>query len=454
MAMVWLLLLLGVSGALGYFSSDEVLSLPGLSTRLNFRQWSGYLQAAPGIHLHYWFVTSQRDPVQDPLILWLNGGPGCSSLDGFLAENGPLHVKDDGSTLYINEYSWNKVANVLYLESPAGVGFSYADDQVYATNDDEVADNNYLALQDFFRKFPSFMKNDFYVIGESYGGIYTPTLSLRIANGAAPINLKGFAVGNGLSSNYFNDQSLVYFGYYHGLFGDTLWANLNTYCCNGGTCNFFNNTDYFCQESIKEAFFIIYDSGLNVYSLYMDCAGGIPTSYKRFLTDMKNLFQFYQFQAVKSTEKAINMAPPCINDTAQWTWLNRADVRRALHIPEWVQAWELCSAVVSESYHRTYSTMYDFYLKLLGKGLRVLVYNGDTDMACNFLGDHWFVQSLNQQKTVNYQPWIHNNQIAGFYEKYGDLTFLTVKGAGHMVPQWAPARALKMVTSFLSNSPY
>ncbi|XP_072374729.1 lysosomal protective protein-like isoform X2 [Scyliorhinus torazame] len=393
--MWWSLLLLCVAGALGHYAPDEVLSLPGLSTQLNFRQWSGYLQASTGKHLHYWFVTSQLNPLKDPVILWLNGGPGCSSLDGFLSENGPLHVNDDGSTLYINEYSWNKVANVLYLESPAGVGFSYSDDKVYTTNDDEVAENNYLALQDFFSKFPNFTGNDFYVIGESYGGIYTPTLSLKIANGPAKINFK-----------------------------------------------------------LKEVFMIIYNSGLNVYSLYMDCAGGIQRNNMRFHRDVKNLFQFYQFEIMENADDSGNLVPPCINGTAQRTWINHANVRKALHIPENVQSWELCSSVVGDSYQRIYNNMQDFYLKLLSKGLRVLVYNGDTDMACNFLGDNWFVQSLKQKKTLDYQPWTYNKQIAGFYEQYGNLTFLTIKGAGHMVPQWAPARALKMFESFLSNSAY
>ncbi|XP_041047592.1 lysosomal protective protein-like [Carcharodon carcharias] len=449
-----LLLLFCVSSALGYYAPDEVLSLPGLNTRLNFRQWSGYLEASHGQHLHYWFVTSQQNPTNDPVVLWLNGGPGCSSLEGLLAENGPLHVHEDGSALYINKYSWNKVANVLYLESPAGVGFSYSDDQIYTTNDIEVAENNYLALQDFFRKFPSFRSNDFYVTGESYAGVYVPTLSLKIANGPAKINFKGYAVGNGLSSTFFNDQSLVYFGYYHGLFGDTLWKDLNTYCCQGGSCNFVNNNNYYCQESVREVFMIIYKSGLNIYSLYLNCPGGIGASNSRFLTELKNLFRFYKFGITENAGTQRNLAPPCVNDTADWTWLNRADVRKALHIPDFVQPWQLCSTVVGGTYQRIYSTMHDFYLQLLSKGLRVLVYNGDTDMACNFLGGNWFVQSLNQQKTLDYQPWIYNDQIAGFYEQFGNLTFLTVKGAGHMVPEWAPARALKMFESFLSNSPY
>uniref|UniRef100_A0A4W3GKW3 Carboxypeptidase n=1 Tax=Callorhinchus milii TaxID=7868 RepID=A0A4W3GKW3_CALMI len=99
-------------------------------------------------------------------------------------------VKDDGQTLYVNEFSWNRISNVLYLESPAGVGYSYSDNGNYTTSDTEVAEDNYLALQDFFTKFPNFTKNEFYVIGESYGGIYTPTLSLRIVTGGTKINLQ------------------------------------------------------------------------------------------------------------------------------------------------------------------------------------------------------------------------------------------------------------------------
>uniref|UniRef100_A0A1A7XN05 Carboxypeptidase n=1 Tax=Iconisemion striatum TaxID=60296 RepID=A0A1A7XN05_9TELE len=202
------------------YAPDEVTDLPGMTFKPNYRQWSGYLKAGQGKFLHYWFVTSQHDPMKDPVVLWLNGGPGCSSLDGFLSENGPFHVNNDGATLYENVFSWNKYANMLYLESPAGVGYSYSDDQKYETDDDKVAADNYQALQSFFVKFPNFTRNEFFIFGESYGGIYVPTLSLRVATGQAKINFKGFSVGNGLSSFALNDESLIYFGYYHGLFGE------------------------------------------------------------------------------------------------------------------------------------------------------------------------------------------------------------------------------------------
>uniref|UniRef100_A0A671MA78 Carboxypeptidase n=1 Tax=Sinocyclocheilus anshuiensis TaxID=1608454 RepID=A0A671MA78_9TELE len=424
------LLSVSVHVASGMYDPDEVLDLPGMSFKPNYRQWSGYLKASSGKFLHYWFVTSQRDPLKDPVVLWLNGGPGCSSLDGFLSENGPFHVNDNGATLYENEFSWNKIANVLYLESPAGVGYSYSDDQKYQTDDDEVANNNYLALQSFFIKFPNFTQNEFFIFGESYGGIYAPTLSLRVATGGQlKVNFKGFAVGNGISSFALNDQSLIYFGNYHGLFGEQLWKDLNDNCCQNGVCNFYNNSKESCSDVVSHAFNIVYNSGLNTYALYLDCAGGV-TSQRAMMHLFRNFRKHWEANKVSlsvGNTPNVQGVPPCINSTAQMNWLNRGDVRKALHIPDVLPPWDICSDAVGRQYHTIYETVKDVYEKLLALGLRALVYNGDTDMACNFLGDQWFVEQLGHKASTQYQPWIYEKQIAGFYQQFGTITFLTVK---------------------------
>ncbi|XP_068594978.1 cathepsin A-like [Brachionichthys hirsutus] len=445
-------------GCRAFYAPDEVTELPGLMFRPNFRQWSGYLQARPGRFLHYWFVTSQRDPARDPLVLWLNGGPGCSSLDGFLSENGPFHVNDDGATLYENKFSWNKIANLLYVESPAGVGYSFSDDLDYATDDDRVADDNYRALQAFFAKFPKFAQNEFFIFGESYGGIYVPTLSLLVAQGPAKVNLKGFAVGNAISSFALNDQTLIYFGYYHGLFGEDLWRDLNINCCDKGRCNFHNSSSDACKTLVTAAFAIVCSSGLNEYALYLDCEGGRKT-HKGYERVMSQLFMNYRkdggkFSGATSASVPLGEVPACINSTAQMSWLKRGDVRKALHIPATLPPWDLCSDEVGEQYTNVYPTMKAAYMKLLALGLKALLYNGDTDMACNFLGDQWFVDDLGLEPTTKYQTWIHDDQVAGFYQQFGNITFLTVKGAGHMVPQWAPGPALHMFQSFLTNGSY
>ena len=116
------------------------------------------------------FVESYSDPATDPVVLWLNGGPGCSSLDGFLYEHGPFRINEtDPTKLVPFEWTWARNANMLYLEAPVGVGFSYSDDPSadYKCNDDTAAEDNLHAVESFFKKFPELSKNSLFITGES-----------------------------------------------------------------------------------------------------------------------------------------------------------------------------------------------------------------------------------------------------------------------------------------------
>uniref|UniRef100_A0A674B6X8 Carboxypeptidase n=1 Tax=Salmo trutta TaxID=8032 RepID=A0A674B6X8_SALTR len=434
-------LLFGALGTLGAPEADEIKFLPGLQKQPNFKQYSGYFNVADNKHLHYWFVESQKDPAASPVVLWLNGGPGCSSLDGLLTEHGPFLIQNDGMSLEYNPYSWNMIANVLYLESPAGVGFSYSDDSHYTTNDTEVSMNNYLALKEFFKAFPEYIKNEFFLTGESYGGIYIPTLAERVMEDAS-MNLQGIAVGNGMSSYEMNDNSLVYFAYYHGLLGTRLWGDLQAYCCDGGKCDFYNNHNPNCSSNLNEVQDVVYNSGLNIYNLYAPCPGGVG---KRKLKGVASLY------------KLVRLDPPCTNSTPSTLYLNNPYVKTALHISPSALPWVICSAEVNLNYNRLYMDVRKQYLKLLGAlKYRVLVYNGDVDMACNFLGDEWFVESLQQE--VKRRPWLYytgkSQQVGGFVKEFSNLAFLTVKGSGHMVPTDKPIAAFTMFSNFIKKQPY
>lgn len=120
-------------------------------------------------------IYSKNLQEDDPVVLWLNGGPGCSSLMGMVGENGPFMFEHGKTSMKANNYTWNQNAHMLYLESPGGVGFSKAKLQVY--NDTTTAQENYLALVRFFEKYASLKDNDFYIAGESYAGIYIPRLA-------------------------------------------------------------------------------------------------------------------------------------------------------------------------------------------------------------------------------------------------------------------------------------
>ncbi|XP_021494136.1 lysosomal protective protein [Meriones unguiculatus] len=447
---------------------DEIDCLPGLAKQPAFRQYSGYLKASDSKHFHYWFVESQKDPKNSPVVLWLNGGPGCSSLDGFLTEHGPFLIQPDGVTLEYNPYSWNLIANMLYIESPAGVGFSYSEDKMYVTNDTEVAQNNYEALKDFFRLFPEYKDNKLFLTGESYAGIYIPTLAVLVMQDPS-MNLQGLAVGNGLASYEQNDNSLVYFAYYHGLLGNRLWTLLQTSCCSQNKCNFYDNKDPKCVNHLQEVSRIVSSSGLNIYNLYAPCAGGVPGSDRSgdtlVVQDFGNIFtrlpiKRTRHQGLLRSGDKVRLDPPCTNTTAPSTYLNNPYVRKALHIPEKLPRWDMCNFVVNLQYRRLYQSMNSQYLKLLSsQKYQILLYNGDVDMACNFMGDEWFVDSLNQKMEVQRRPWLvdygeSGEQVAGFVKEFSHITFLTIKGAGHMVPTDKPRAAFTMFTRFLNKEPY
>lgn len=155
---------------------DLITQLPGLDYNPGFRQYSGYLTVSEedGRNIFYWYVESQNNPKTDPVVLWTNGGPGCSGLMGLLEEHGP-YIIEKSLQLAPNPYSWNKVANMLYIEQPAGVGFSFSKNATdYFTGDAEAAKDNFQLILEFFKRFPDRTSNDFYIASESYGGHYIP----------------------------------------------------------------------------------------------------------------------------------------------------------------------------------------------------------------------------------------------------------------------------------------
>lgn len=104
----------------------------------------GVVNQSYQINTFFWFFESRKDPSNAPLAIWMNGGPGSSSLLGLLQENGPCRVNADSNSTYLNQWSWNNEVNMLYVEQPVQVGLSYdelVNVTVSSTNGDvEIAD--------------------------------------------------------------------------------------------------------------------------------------------------------------------------------------------------------------------------------------------------------------------------------------------------------------------------
>ncbi|KAK9293017.1 hypothetical protein L1049_021001 [Liquidambar formosana] len=201
---------------------DRITSLPGQPSYVNLSQYSALLTRA----LFYWLVESLETPSSKPLVLWLNGGPGCSSIVyGAFEEVGPFQVQPDGKTLTVRRRAWNTEANILFLESPVGVGFSHSKTW------HESAEDAYEFLVKWFERFPQYKYRDFFIAGESYAGHYIPQLSqliVRIDNGTGKpaICFKGSLLGNPVLDVYHDNMGQFEYWWSHGIISDLTYDKL------------------------------------------------------------------------------------------------------------------------------------------------------------------------------------------------------------------------------------
>eukprot|EP01119_Soliformovum_irregulare_P011490 TRINITY_DN2884_c1_g1_i1.p1 TRINITY_DN2884_c1_g1~~TRINITY_DN2884_c1_g1_i1.p1 ORF type:complete len:457 (-),score=98.49 TRINITY_DN2884_c1_g1_i1:7-1377(-) len=439
-----------------FFSEGgRIVSLPGLKREVHFAQYSGYMTlSGTKKHMHYWFTESTSKPSSDPLILWLTGGPGCSSLLAMFTENGPFNLDKDGS-LSMRDYSWNKLANVIWLESPVGVGFSYSDNTSdYTTDDDQTSLDSYQFLLQFFQEFPQFAHNDFFIAGESYAGHYVPQLAERIMNGNAAgrpfINLKAVSAGNPSTDHLIDGQYYVPFLHQHALIGIRDFQNMTKLCKN----NFVDNNDAACQSAIKKGFLGMSDR-INPYDIYGRCDGPGPSSPGYCFTAMSLLGNLGNSvgtvgNSMGTLGAGSQTVIPCINTTLITNYFNRPEVQKAIFVES--GRWDICSQILN--YKWKPGSMIPIYEKLVQK-YRVLIYSGDVDSCVNYLGTQTAALEIKDSgEQEDWKAWMVDDQVGGYKIILGDhLQYLTVKGAGHMVPMYKPKEAFTMLQRFLKNVP-
>ncbi|CAF1704181.1 unnamed protein product [Brassica napus] len=174
-----------------YSGESTVRYLPGYQGPLPFELETGYIGVgeAEESQFFYYFIKSERTPAEDPLLIWLTGGPGCSSISAFLLENGPLAFNtesDSGNipSLVSTTYSWSKVANIIYLDQPVGTGFSYSRNPLAnIPSDTRSAKLVPEFVHKWLAKHPEYFYNPFYVTGNSYAGKVVPAIVQEISIG-------------------------------------------------------------------------------------------------------------------------------------------------------------------------------------------------------------------------------------------------------------------------------
>ncbi|KAK3422939.1 hypothetical protein EUGRSUZ_G03287, partial [Eucalyptus grandis] len=408
----------------GLKEKDRIKRLPG-QPPVEFDHYGGYVTVDKSAGQNKDSCTS----------LWLTGGPGCSSLGyGATQEHGPFRVHSDGKTLYKNKFAWNIAANMLFLESPAGVGFSYSNTTSdYRTNgDSKTAADNYVFLLNWLERFPEYKNRDFYISGESYAGHYVPQLAHNIlynnkkANKTL-INLKGVIIGNAVINDETDEIGMYEYLVSHALISDETWYAIQKYC--DFSPNVTNQVDQ-CNSALNEADDDV--SSIDIYNIYAPlCFSSNLTSHPK-KTNIKNF-------------------DPCSEDYLH-AYLNRKDVQEALHanVTKLDHDWEACGDDVIEKWGDSPKTIVPLLQEFMANGVRVWVYSGDTDGIVPVTSTQRSLSKMSLPTKSPWRPWFLGGEVGGYVQVYeGDLTFVTVRGAGHMVPSYQPERALSLITHFL-----
>ncbi|KAG2309122.1 hypothetical protein Bca4012_081957 [Brassica carinata] len=421
--------------------TDRISHLPGEPNDVSFSHYSGYVTVnePAGRALFYWLTESSDHPESKPLVLWLNGGPGCSSLAfGAAEEIGPFRINPDGKTLYHNPYAWNQLANLLFLESPAGVGFSYTNttSDLYTSGDQRTAEDAYVFLVKWFERFPQYKHREFYIAGESYAGHYVPQLSQIVHRKNNPaINFKGFIVGNAVIDDYHDFVGLFEYWWTHGLISDLTYHNLRI------TCEFVSSEHPSpeCSKAIEAA--DKEQGDIDPYSIYTaTCKKEAAALRSRFLR-VRHPWMWRAYD-------------PC-TQRYSGMYFNSPEVQKAMHANTTGLAypWKTCSDIVGDKWADSPLSMLPIYKELIGAGLRIWVFSGDTDSVVPVTGTRYSIRALKLQPISEWYPWYDNAQVGGWSQVYKGLTLVTIHGAGHEVPLHRPRRGFLLFQSFLNNKP-
>ena len=436
-------------------SEHRVVSLPGLTTAdaKKLSHYAGVLEVdeKKGSNIFYWLFEKPTAPEAAPLVVWLNGGPGCSSMDGLWLEHGPFRLEGEGEPdIKINPYSWHNAANMLYVDQPVGTGFSYtARKDGYATSDQAVNEAFYSFLEAFFKLHgKAYTTTDadgrrrtrpFMFSGESHAGHYIPNMvqhilernaALKEGDGGLHIDVQAAALGNPwIAPAYQYDASemahglgLITRGQMYSLkeMNKRCLAGLKTGKLRQGVC-------------------------FDLLDMVLDAAAA-PGGDKMLMYDARKYV------------KHSSSFPPGHEKTERY--LNKPAVKTALHVAHVTQKFQECTDPPYNALaHQDGLSAAPALIAALEGGVRVLVFSGQYDLVCHHLGTEALLADLEWSGKEGWNKasqgvWQVEHTPAGYITQYQNLQSLVVLDSGHMVPMDQPARALDLFTRFVGNQPF
>ncbi|GMI75172.1 serine carboxypeptidase-like 50 [Hibiscus trionum] len=394
---------------------------------------SGYLPVNPatGSAIFYAFYEAQAptSPLsKTPLLIWLQGGPGCSSMIGNLFELGPWRVVPSHNknahnlSLDPNPGPWNRLFGLLFLDNPIGTGFSIAaTPQEIPRDQHSVAKHLFAAITGFTSLDPLFKDRPIYITGESYAGKYVPAIGYYILNKnpklpvSQRVNLAGVAIGDGLTDPVTQVATHADSVYYSGLINERQKREL--------------------EEAQREAVEFVKIGNWSE-------ATNARNKVLRMVENMTGLATLYDFTKKKPYQTSFATR-----------FLNIPEVKRALGVNE-SMVFEECGDVVGEALHSDVMKSVKYMVELLVKKSKVLLYQGLYDLRDGVVSTEAWVKTMKWEgiekfMTADRVIWEVNGEVAGYLQKWGSLTNVVVSGAGHLLPADQPLNSQAMIEDWV-----
>jgi len=409
------------------------VSLP--NDTLEIESYSGFFTVNETYksNMFFWYFAAKENPETAPLLIWLQGRPGGSSLFGLFFENGPYSL-DKQFRLVPRNVSWTNEHHVLYFDNPVGTGFSFTTnvDEGYCSDETCVGLDLYLALVQFFELFPDLRQNPLVVTGESYAGKYVPALAHTIheknLKAVHKINMTGIAIGDGL----IDPMSMTKYGDFFFSIG----------LVDENTRDLFQeregNLRQLIQDEEWDKAFLMWDSLVN---------GDLVEDHQSIFINKTGLTSYYAYDEDHQPEDM----------QYYFLYLNQPAVRSAIHVGS-LRFREGNFAVVSHLMRDYMKSVKPWIEELLEGGYSVVIYNGQQSLMIPFQLTRAFVNSLSWPGAKEYLAadstiWRVDGEVAGYIQGAKNLQLVMVRDAGTMVPYYQPWRTYDLIRRFSGVHP-
>ncbi|KAI0732852.1 alpha/beta-hydrolase [Fomitopsis betulina] len=430
-------------------ASFYVRSVPGLHLEPHhppLHIFSGHLPSDPNAadtpedevnpHLFFFMIKNRRMADKERIIFWFNGGPGCSSFDGLMMEVGPWRLDGKGG-LNLVEGGWEEYTTMVYVDQPAGAGFSYTSSDHFLHDLPEASLQLVEFLKNFYEVFPEYKNVDTYLAGESYAGQYIPYFADAILNSTLGIPLRGAAIGNGWIDGRSQYPSFLQYAVKHNLIED-------------------KSEDWKRAKEATDNCMKLYSNDKESDPVKINICEGVMSEVVRGKKKKENgkdmCLNIYDVR-LYDVEPACGMNwPPDLSH--MYTYLRKPEVVRAIHASASSQTWTECRGNVHHAFNTAHSRSAITVIPRVLSKIEMLLFAGDQDLICNYVGIENLVQAMTWNGatglgTVQTHPWSVNGTPAGTWVASRNLTYAKIFNASHMVGFDVPHVTHDMILRFM-----